>query len=66
MLIIDVVIKIVLNYYVRTSEAVISFYNLDVEYLCTSSENIRKHCIEFFLLNVNLLTDTKEDLNLII
>jgi hypothetical protein len=42
MLIIDVVIKIVLNYYIRTSEAVIPLYNLDIEYLCTSSKKIRK------------------------
>jgi hypothetical protein len=66
MLIIDVVIKIVLNYYIRTSEAVVPLYNLDIEYLCASSKNIRKHCIKFFLLNINLLIDAKEDLNLII
>jgi hypothetical protein len=51
MLIIDVVIKIVLNRYIRTSEAVVPLYNLDVEHLCTSSENTRKHCIKYFLLN---------------
>jgi hypothetical protein len=66
MLIIDVVIKIVLNYYIRTSEAVVSLYNLDIEHLYTSSKNIRKHCVKFFLLNINLLIDTKENLNLII
>jgi hypothetical protein len=66
MLITDVVIKIVLNYYIRTSEAVVSLYNLDVEHLCTSSENTRKHRIKLFLFNINLLADTKEDLNLII
>jgi hypothetical protein len=66
MLIIDVIIKIVLNCYVRTREAVVSLYNLDVEHLCSSSKNTREHCIEFFLPNVNLLTDTKEDLNLVV
>jgi hypothetical protein len=63
MLIIDVVIKIVLNYYIRTSEAVVPLYNLDVEHLCTSSKNTRKHYIKLFLFNINLLADTKEDLN---
>jgi hypothetical protein len=66
MLIIDVIIKIVLNYYIRTREAVISLYNLNVEYLCSTSKNTREYCIEFFFLNINLLADTKEDLNLII
>ena len=66
MLIVDVVVKIVLNCYVRTSEAVVSLYNLDVEHLCSSSENTRKHRVKFFLFNVNLLTDAKEDLNLVI
>jgi hypothetical protein len=66
MLIIDVIVKIVLNYYIRTREAVVSLNNLNVEHLSSSSENTRKHCIELFLLNINLLTDAKEDLNLII
>ena len=66
MLVVDVVVKIVRNCYARTSEAVVSLYNLDVEYLRTSSKNTRKHRIKLFLFNVNLLTDTKEDLNLII
>ena len=66
MLVVDVIVKIVLNCYIRTSEAVVSLYNLDVEHLCAASKNIREHCIKLFLLNVNLLTDTKEDLNLII
>ena len=66
MLIINVIVKIVLNRYVRTSEAVVSLYKIDVEHLCAASENTRKHCIKFFLFNVNLLTDAKEDLNLII
>jgi hypothetical protein len=66
MLIIDVIVKIVLNYYIRTREAVVSLNNLNVEHLSLSSTNTRKHRIELFLLNVNLLTDAKEDLNLII
>jgi hypothetical protein len=66
MLIVDVIVKIVLNYYVRISEAVVSLYNLDIEYLCAASKDISKHCIKLFLFNINLLTDTKEDLNLII
>jgi hypothetical protein len=66
MLIIDVVIKIVLNRYVRTREAVVSLDDLDIEHLCSSSKNTREHRIEFFLPNVNLLTDAKEDLNLVV
>jgi hypothetical protein len=66
MLIIDVVIEIVLNRHLRTGEAVVPLYNLDVEHLCTSSKNTRTHRIKFFLLNVNLLTDAEEDLNLVI
>jgi hypothetical protein len=66
MLIVDVIVKIVLNYYVRTSKAIVSLNNLDIEYLCAASKNTRKHYIEFFLLNVNLLTDAKEDFNLVV
>ena len=65
MLIVDVVVKIVLNCYVRTSEAIVSLYYLDVEHLCAASKNTRKHCLRFFHFN-DLLTDAKEDLNLII
>ena len=66
MLVVDVIVKIVLNCYVCTGEAVVSLYNLDVEHLCAASENTRKHCVKFFLFNINLLTDAKEDLNLVI
>jgi hypothetical protein len=66
MLIVDVVVEIILNCYVRTSKAIISLYNLDVEHLCAASKNIREYCIKLFLFNVNLLIDAKEDLNLII
>jgi hypothetical protein len=65
MLIVDVIVGIV-DCYVRTSEAIVSLYDLDVEHLCTFSENTRKHRIKLFLFNVDLLTDAKEDLNLII
>jgi hypothetical protein len=66
MLIVDVIVKVVFNYYVRTSEAIVSLYNLDVEHLYAVSKNIRKYYIKLFLFNVNLLIDAKEDLNLII
>jgi hypothetical protein len=66
MLMVDIIVEMVLNRHIRTSEAVISLYNLDVEHLCTSSKNTREHRIKLFLLNVNLLTDAKEDLNLVI
>jgi hypothetical protein len=66
MLIVDVIVKIVLNRYVRISKAVVSLYNLDVEHLCAASKDTREHYIKLFLFNINLLTDTKEDLNLII
>ena len=66
MLVVDVIVKIILNCYVRTGEAVVSLDNLDVEHLCSSSKNTRKHRIELFFFNVNLLTDAKEDLNLVI
>jgi hypothetical protein len=66
MLIVDVVVEIVLNRHVRTSEAVVSLYDLDVEHLCAAGENTRKHCMKFLLLNVDLLTDAEEDLNLVI
>ena len=66
MLVIDVVIKIVLNRYVRTRKAVASLYNLNIEYLYLSSKNTREYYVKFFLFNINLLVDAKEDLNLII
>jgi hypothetical protein len=66
MLVVDIIVKIVLNRYVRTREAVVSLYDLDVEHLCASGKDTRKHRIKFFLLNINLLTDAEEDLNLII
>jgi hypothetical protein len=66
MLIVDVIVEIVLDRHVRTGEAVVSLYDLDVEHLCAASENTRKHCMKFLLLDVDLLTDAKEDLNLVI
>jgi hypothetical protein len=65
-LIIDIIVKVVLNCYVRFSKAVNSLYNLYVECFCTSSKDTGKHSIELFFLDVYLLTDAKEDLNLII
>jgi hypothetical protein len=65
-LIIDIIVKVVLNYYVRFSKAVTSLYNLYLECFCTPSKDTRKHSIELFFLDIYLLTDTKEDLNLII
>jgi hypothetical protein len=66
MLIVDVIVEIILNRYVRTAKAVVSLYDLDVEHLCTAGENTRKHRMKLFLFNVDLLTDAEEDLNLII
>jgi hypothetical protein len=66
MLMMDVVIKMVLNRHIRTREAVVSLYDLDVEHLCSSSENTREHRMEFFLPNVDLPTDAEEDLDLVV
>jgi hypothetical protein len=66
MLIVDVIVKIGFNRYVRTSKAVVSLYDLDIEHICAASKNTKKHYIKLFLFNVNLLVDAKEDLNLVI
>ena len=66
MLVVDIIVEIVLDRYVRTGEAVVSLNNLDVEHLCSSSENTWKHCIKLFLLNVDLPADAEEDLDLVI
>jgi hypothetical protein len=66
MLVVDIIVEIVLNRYVCTGEAVVSLYDLDVEHLCASGEDARKHRMKFFLLNVDLLTDAEEDLDLVI
>jgi len=65
-LVIDVVVKVVLNCYVRISKAVVSLHNLYVEGLSTPSKDTWKHCVKLVLLYVHLLADTKEDLNLVI
>jgi hypothetical protein len=65
-LVIDIMVKIVLNYYIRLSKAVASFYNLDVEHFRASCENAGKHCMKLLFLDIYLLTDAEEDLNLII
>jgi hypothetical protein len=66
MLMMDVVIKIVLDRHVRTCKAVVSLYNLDVEHLCSSSEDLREHCMKLFLFDVNLPADAEEYLDLVI
>ena len=59
-------VKIGLNYYIRASKAIISLYNLYIDYLYAPCKDIGKYSIQLFLLDINLPTDTKEDLNLII
>jgi hypothetical protein len=66
MLIVDVIVKIVLNCYICLSEAVASLYYLDIEHLCASYKDTRKHCVKLLFLYVYLLADTKEDLDLVI
>jgi hypothetical protein len=65
-LIIDIIVKVVLNYYIRFGKAVTSLYNLYVECFCPPSKDTGKHSMELFFLDVYLLIDTEEDLNLII
>jgi hypothetical protein len=65
-LIIDIIVKVVLNCYIRFSKAITSLYNLYIECFCPPSKDIGKHSMELFFLDIYLLTDTKEDLNLII
>jgi hypothetical protein len=66
MLVMDVMVEMVLDRHVRTREAVVSLYDLDVEHLCASGEDTRKHRMKFFLLDVDLPTDAEEDLDLVI
>jgi hypothetical protein len=66
MLMVDVMVEMVLDRHVRTGEAVVSLYDLDVEHLCAAGENTRKHCMKFLLLDVDLPTDAEEDLDLVI
>jgi hypothetical protein len=65
-LVIDVIVKVVLNCYIRTSKAITSFYNLYIERLYSPSKDTREHYVKLLLLDIYLLVDTKEDLNLII
>jgi hypothetical protein len=65
-LIVDVVVKVALNYYIRISKAIISLYNLYIERLYLPSKDIREHYVKLHLLDIYLLVDAKEDLNLII
>jgi hypothetical protein len=62
----DIIVEIVLNYYIRLSKAVASFYNLDIEHFRASYENAGKHCMKLLFLDIYLLIDAKEDLNLIV
>jgi hypothetical protein len=65
-LVIDIIVEIVLNCYVRFGEAVASFYNLDVEHFRAFCENAGKHCMKLLFLNIHLLTDAEEDFDLIV
>jgi hypothetical protein len=65
-LVIDIIVEIVLNYYVHLGKAVASFYNLDIEHFRASCENAGKHCMKLLFLDIYLLIDAEEDLNLII
>ena len=66
MLVVDVVVKVVLDYRVRTSKAVVSLYNLYIECLYTSSKDLGKYYVELLFFYIYLLVDAKEYLNLII
>jgi hypothetical protein len=65
-LIVDVIVKVALNCYIRISKAIISLYNLYIEYLYTPSKDIEEYYVKLLFLDIYLLVDTKEDLNLII
>jgi hypothetical protein len=65
-LVMDIMIKIVLNYHVHLGKAVASFHNLDVEHFRASCENAGKHCMELLFLDIHLPTDAEEDLDLIV
>ena len=62
----DVMVEMVLDRHVRTSEAVVSLYDLDVEHLCAAGKNTREHRMKLFLFDVDLPTDAEEDLDLVI
>lgn len=66
MLIINVIVKVVLDCCTRASKAVVSFRNLYVESLCSPSEDAEKCCVKLLFLDIYLLADTKEDFNLVI
>ena len=66
MLVVDVIIKVVLNCYVRISKAVIPLYDLYVKRLRAPSKDTVKYYVKLLLLDIYLLADAKEDLNLII
>lgn len=66
MLIINIIVKVVFNCYVRASKAVVFLYNLYVKRLYLSSKDIEEHCVKLLFLYLYLLADAKENLNLII
>jgi hypothetical protein len=65
-LIIDIIVKIVLDYYIRLGKAIASLYYLDIEHLCASCKDTGKYYVKLLFLYIYLLVDTKEDLDLII
>jgi hypothetical protein len=63
---IDIMVKIVLDYYVRLGKAIASLYYLDVEHLCASCKDTGKYYAKLLFFYVYLLADTEEDLDLVI
>jgi hypothetical protein len=66
MLVIDIIVEIVLNYYIRLSKAVIPLYNLYIEGLCAPCQDVRKHSMELLFLDIHLLADAEEDFDLVV
>jgi hypothetical protein len=65
-LVMDIMVKMVLDCHVRLGKAVASFHNLDVEHFRASCKNAGKHCMKLLFLDIHLLTDAEEDLDLIV
>jgi hypothetical protein len=65
-LIIDIIVKIVLDYYIRLGKAIASLYYLDIEHLYASCKDTGKYYVKLLFLYIYLLVDTKEDLDLVI
>jgi hypothetical protein len=62
----DIMVKIVLDYYIRLGKAIASLYHLDIEHLCASYKDTGKHYVKLLFLYIYLLVDTEEDLDLVI